>query len=73
MSEWLLPAYTGLTVLQLFVGLLLAIYPGSWDEEKLGARLVLTCWAWPVVLVIALVKGVLWLWDMAEWGARESR
>lgn len=70
MSEWVLPAYVALTMVQLFVGLLVATWPGTASEEKIGARLALTCWAWPVVLVIALVKGFLRLWGKAEWGRR---
>ena len=46
-----------------FIGLLVF---GLTDGQRQGARLILFCWAWPIMLPHSLIQAFRYLWKAAE-------
>lgn len=47
----------------LFIGFLVLAFS---TNERPGARIILFCWAWPVMLSHGLVQALRYLWKAAE-------
>lgn len=61
--------YAAVTVFVLW-GSLLIVCAGSRREGRYAARVAILCWAWPVLLVGGVWRGIRHLWDLADWGRR---
>jgi hypothetical protein len=64
MSTVIIFWYTFATLLQLGAGSVLVLvhnqpqYPPHIAQRRLGARMALTCWAWPIWAVVGIYTGV---------------
>lgn len=64
-AEIILAIYVCLTVCTgLFAGA--AVLQGNQREQKIAARVVLFCWAWPILMVWPIYRGVEHLWVTAD-------
>lgn len=61
--------YGVIMLITAFLGYVLSLETTG-ETKRLGSRLVLTCWAWPVWLVIGIVLGVKVLWRESGWGGK---
>lgn len=59
--------YGSITVLLGSMGIAVSTSTADWQAKQLGARLALTCWAWPLWLLIGFGQLLRYLWDRADW------
>ena len=65
----LLGLYVGVTLTLLGFGAFFAWWADRDGEAQFrrdAARVALLCWAWPVLLLIAVSVGLRWLWRVAR-------
>ena len=60
-------AYAIVSFIVLFVGSVILSNPQSNLEKRTSAKVMLTCWLWPIWLVILVVVGIRYLMEIA-WG-----
>lgn len=68
-GEALALAYGAISVVVLLWAALIVSTPGVdyWTARRTAARVAFLCWAWPVLLVIVIVRGVVTLWRETGW------
>lgn len=74
MTTIMVMAYISGTLLQLGIGVVHVIVydnPDGKDEitaRRIGARMALTCWAWPAWAAYGIIHGTKHLTQLAGWG-----
>lgn len=66
-AEVILGVYFAITMCTGFLACL-PLLQGSRHEKKMAARVILFCWAWPILLGGVIQKGAAYLWDTADIG-----
>lgn len=51
----------------------IAVLNGDPREQKIGARVVLFCWAWPILIGWPIYRGVQHVWVTADIGRGDHR
>lgn len=66
-ATFLLLGYALITVCVLAIAAVGATEDPSWRTRRTAARVALLCWAWPVLLLWQLGRGLKYLWEEADW------
>lgn len=60
------PALTIYGIMTFLIGAM-AGFSYSWSASRDSARVILTCWAWPVWGILVIAGGIVQLWKDADW------